>query len=236
VDAIGVAVTAEPPARESDGGARDPDDGADAVAFDAFVAEVEARVRRALVPVAGPDAARDATTDALVHAWRQWPRVAAMANPAGYVYTVARSRLRRPGAPPTAGPLPEGVADPAAFPQVEPGLSASLAALPERQRTCVYLLHGCGWSTPDVADLLDVSVSTVRNHVARALEHLRRDLGVTPMDQPTADGFATGEGADAELDGPSSPVAPPRPSRSAPSPADVPPTDLPPTATEDGAP
>jgi RNA polymerase sigma-70 factor (ECF subfamily) len=167
---------------------------ADAEAFDAFVAAVEPRVRRALVAVAGPDAARDATTDALVHAWRRWDRVQAMGNPAGYVYTVARSRIRVPDQP-----LPldddagrggggrrrsrEAVVE---IPDVEPRLARILATLPERQRVAVYLLHGCGWSTPEVAALLDVSVSTVRNHVARALDRLRRDLGVVPAtDTPT---------------------------------------------------
>jgi RNA polymerase sigma factor (sigma-70 family) len=154
--------------------------GADAAGFDAFVAEVEPRVRRALTAVAGPDAARDATTDALVHAWRRWDRVSAMGNPAGYVYTVARSRIRVPD-------RPLGLAedegrrrrpDTVEIPDVEPRLARVLAALPERQRVSVYLLHGCGWSTPEVAALLDVSVSTVRNHVSRALERLRRDLGV----------------------------------------------------------
>lgn len=152
----------------------------DEVGFDAFVAEVEGRVRRALVPVAGVDAARDATADALVHAWRHWPRVRDMANPAGYVYTVARSRVRLPERPTDA--LPAALADPAAEPEVEPRLLGLLADLPERQRVAVYLLHGCGWSTPEVADVLDVSVSTVRNHVARALERLRRELGVTADD------------------------------------------------------
>jgi DNA-directed RNA polymerase specialized sigma24 family protein len=153
---------------------------ADAAAFDAFVAEVEPRVRRALIPVAGAEAACDATTDALVHAWRRWDRVRTMGNPAGYVYTVARSRVRVPDRPLLlAGADEAGVVE---IPDVEPHLARALAALPERQRVSVYLLHGCGWSTPDVAALLDVSVSTVRNHVTRALDSLRRDLGVGPID------------------------------------------------------
>lgn len=155
--------------------------------FDAFVAEVEGRVRRALIPVAGTDAARDATVDALVHAWKRWDRVQTMANPAGYVYTVARSRLRLP--PPSPGELPEGLVDPRRFPDVEPRLARLLAELPERQRVAVYLLHGCGWSTPEVADLLGVSVSTVRNHANRALKRLRRELGVEPT-APRSEGPA----------------------------------------------
>lgn len=151
--------------------------------FDAFVAEVEGRVRRALVPVAGAEAARDATADALVHAWRRWDRVRAMANPAGYVYTVARSRLRPPER--ATDVLPAALADPAAAPEVEPRLLALLAALPERQRVALYLRHGCGWSTPEVADLLGVSVSTVRNHVDRGLDRLRRELGIDPGGDPT---------------------------------------------------
>lgn len=145
--------------------------------FAAFVAEAGPRVRRALVPVAGPDAARDATTDALVHAWGRWERVRGMANPAGYVYTVARSRL--PRRRPRTVALPAGLAADDRFPEVEPGLARALAALPERQRVAVYLQVGCRWSTPEVAAVLGVSVSTVRNHTERGLARLRRELGVT---------------------------------------------------------
>lgn len=152
-------------------------------AFAVFVDEVGPRVRRALVPVAGVEAARDATTDALVHAWRSWDRVGAMANPAGYVYTVARSRL--PRRLPRTVELPAGLAGTDRFPDVEPGLARALAALPERQRVAVYLQVGCRWSTPEVADLLGVSVSTVRNHTERGLARLRRELGVTREEERT---------------------------------------------------
>jgi RNA polymerase sigma factor (sigma-70 family) len=145
--------------------------------FAAFVDDVGGRVRRALVPVAGPEAARDATTDALVHVWRQWDRVRAMANPAGYVYTVARSRL--PRRLPRTVALPDELAGADRFPDVEPGLARALAALPERQRVAVYLQLGCRWPTPEVAALLGVSVSTVRNHTERGLARLRTELGVT---------------------------------------------------------
>lgn len=157
--------------------------------FAAFVDEVGGRVRRALVPVAGPDAARDATTDALVHAWRQWDRVRAMANPAGYVYTVARSRLprRRAGRWQPTVELPGELAGADRFPDVEPGLAQALAALPERQRVAVYLQVGCRWPTPEVAALLGVSVSTVRNHTERGLTRLRAELGVSAPNAESED-------------------------------------------------
>ena len=50
--------------------------------------------------------------------------------------------------------------------------------LPERQRVAVLLVHGWDWTHQDVADLMGVSVSTVRNHLARGLESLRTRLGV----------------------------------------------------------
>ena len=156
------------------------DEATRAEGFDEFVAEVEGRVRRALVPVAGPEAARMATVDALVHAWRHWDRVGAMANPAGYVYTVARSRLRPER--PSGEPLPDEVAAPEQEWAVEPRLVPILGAMPERQRVAVYLVHGCRWPIPEVAALLDVSPSTVRNHAERGLARLRRDLEVRTDD------------------------------------------------------
>jgi RNA polymerase sigma factor (sigma-70 family) len=148
--------------------------------FDAFVSEVQGRVRRALVPVAGAEAARQATVDALVHVWGDWERVRGMANPAGYLYTVARSRIRAERS--LGEVLPDDLADPRHESTFEPRLAPLLAALPERQRVAVYLIHGCGWPTPDVADLLGISVSTVRNHAERGLAKLRRGLEVSDDD------------------------------------------------------
>ena len=151
---------------------------AGAADFDAFVVAHQDRVRRALVPVAGADAAREATVDGLVHVWQHWDRVAAMANPAGYLYTVARSRVRHERR--TAGVLPEELVGPAEEPTTEPALVGLLANLPERQKVAVYLVHGCGWSAPDVADLLGISATTVRTHAERGLARLRRHLEVAP--------------------------------------------------------
>ncbi len=142
--------------------------------FTAFVAEVEPRVRRALVGLAGPEVASDATADAFEYAWRNWARVRNMENPAGYVYRVARSKLprrRRRFAVRDVHGLDR-------LPDVEPALPRLLASLPERQRVCVFLVHGCGWHYPEVGDLLGLSASTVRTHCDRALDALRDGLSV----------------------------------------------------------
>ncbi len=118
--------------------AMDDATGAPDLDFSTFMAEAEPRVRRALVGLAGPEAASDATAEAFEYAWEHWSRVGPMANPAGYVYRVARSRVgrrRRRWAP---GDLP-GIDR---LPDVEPALAGLLAALPERQRVCAFLVHG----------------------------------------------------------------------------------------------
>jgi DNA-directed RNA polymerase specialized sigma24 family protein len=40
------------------------------------------------------------------------------------------------------------------------------------------VVEGCGWTLAETARLLDVSVSTVRNHLARGMAHLRDLLEV----------------------------------------------------------
>ena len=70
--------------------------------------------------------------------------------------------------------LPEAL-----LPDVEPGLPSALAALPERQRIVVTLLHGYGWTMSEVADLLGTKKTTVQNHAERGMAKLRAALGVT---------------------------------------------------------
>jgi RNA polymerase sigma-70 factor (ECF subfamily) len=143
--------------------------------FAEFVATAEPRLRRALFPVGGV-ATADAVADALAYAWEHWDRVQAMDNPIGYLYRVGRSRLR-PRKTPVLPPV-----DTARIPDVEPGLAPALARLPERQRVAVVLVHGFGWTHQEVADLWEVSVSTVRNHLARGIDRLRATLEVNVRD------------------------------------------------------
>lgn len=50
-------------------------------------------------------------------------------------------------------------------------------ALPARQREVFALRHFEGWSTEEVADLLAISTGSVKQHLFRAVQHLRAALG-----------------------------------------------------------
>src|SRR5215211_7696028 len=63
--------------------------------FTAFVRQHERALREALTAAFGIDAGRDATADALAHAWERWDRLEGMENPVGYLYVVGRNRALR---------------------------------------------------------------------------------------------------------------------------------------------
>jgi DNA-directed RNA polymerase specialized sigma24 family protein len=141
-------------------------------AFEAFVIDVEPRLRAALVALYGTEEGRDATAEALAWAWEHWPRVMSIEHPAGFLFRVAQSRSRRRRQP-VLFVAPEVIDHP-----FEPKLPGALRALPERQRVAVVLVHGLGYSVAEVAELLSIKPTTVRNHLERGLRRLRRSLGV----------------------------------------------------------
>ena len=129
---------------------------------------VEPKLRRALTAAYGYDRGREATAEALAYAWEHWDRVANLSNPAGYLYRVGQSRTRRKKTPMIFG------TNPIDEPLVEPHLAAAVAGLPERQRVCLYMVFGFGWTRPEVAQLLGISENTVQKHVQRGLDRLRK--------------------------------------------------------------
>ncbi len=148
----------------------------DAESFEVFFERVEPRLREALSATLGSQAGRDAAADALSYGWEHWERVRAMDNPAGYLYVVGRGRGRR-GMRRRRTPCLTPV-DGQRTPWVEPELPDALAGLPEQQRVAVVLLHCFEWTMTEVAELLDVSKSTVQTHADRGLKRLRERMGV----------------------------------------------------------
>ena len=141
--------------------------------FETFVSEVEPRLSRALVARFGSDQGREACVDALVYGWKHWDRVQRMANPEGYLYRVAWTSVK----PPPPRPV---LADPEVWsdPWIEPGLGKGLSLLSDAQRTAVVLHHSFEWTYEEIGRLVDVSVSTVRNHIDRGMRKLRQQMKV----------------------------------------------------------
>lgn len=150
--------------------------------FEEFYEAEHARLVTSLLLATGnADWARDATDEAFTRALTSWPRVQAMASPAGWTYRVAinvvRRRQRRRSieqrllshrSPPVDVPAPAGEA------------WLLVAALPERQRLAVVLRF--------VADLTEAQIATVmgisRSTVSSTLIDARRSLGLALADDP----------------------------------------------------
>lgn len=144
------------------------------VVFDAFVRSVEPQLLEALVATYGPVDGREATVDALSWAWEHWDRLDEVSNKVGYLYRVGQTATRHFAVRDV--PLRASATSGSRIPEVEPGLVPALGALSNQQRAVVLLVHAFDWSQTEVAELLDVSHSTVREHLRRALERLRREL------------------------------------------------------------
>lgn len=142
------------------------------VSFESFAGEAGPRLRNALVAAYGVDVGVDAAADALAYGFEHWAQVSPMDNPVGYLYRVgqtsAQRLLRRPVRLPRA--------DAVRLPEVAPELVPALEELSEQQRVVVILVGGLQWRQSEVAELLELSESTVRTHLRRGLTQLRETL------------------------------------------------------------
>jgi DNA-directed RNA polymerase specialized sigma24 family protein len=144
-------------------------------AYEAFALVAQPRLERALAARFGAQVGLEACAYAMAYGWEHWQRVGRMANPVGYLFRVGETSARRQHRrgrlvvlPPEA---PYVMGDP------EPQLASALASLKPDQRVAVLLVHGYGWSYAEAAEMLDVPLTTVRNHLHRGIRHLRRTLG-----------------------------------------------------------
>ena len=142
--------------------------------FSEFFEHSERRLRQALIASYGPDIGRESALDAWSWGWEHWAQLQTMENPVGYLYRVGQSAARRLlKTPPRVG---FGLTSAAGDPEVAPELQPALARLSEQQRAAVVLVHGYALSQRHAAEVLRISVSTLREHLARGMERLRNDL------------------------------------------------------------
>lgn len=140
--------------------------------FEEFARSAGRRLRAGLVAAYGPEVGVEAAAEALAYGWEHWGRLSTMANPAGYLYRVGQTSARRVCRPSRYLPVPP----PAELTDFEPRLLPALERLTEHQRVTVVLTCAYGWLQSEVAELLDISPSSVRTHQARALAKLADEL------------------------------------------------------------
>jgi DNA-directed RNA polymerase specialized sigma24 family protein len=142
--------------------------------FEAFVLDTEPRLSRALAAACGFEDGRDATAEALAYAFEHWADLQHVANLPGYLFRVGLTRGRRRRRQRVLFAVPDNPDN-----TFEPALPAALAALTQRQRLAVVLVHGYGYTMREVAELTGLRPTTVQNHLARGLGRLRAMLGAT---------------------------------------------------------
>ncbi len=115
------------------------------------------------------DAVQEAFT-ALIARQRRPPPVK---NPRGYLVRVVQRSVIRKRRFPFRLPASRDHHD--AYP--DPDLARAIATLPERQQACLALRFGHDLTIAAIADHLDVTESTVRSYLARAIDRLGVLLG-----------------------------------------------------------
>jgi DNA-directed RNA polymerase specialized sigma24 family protein len=131
-------------------------------------------LRRALVVRFGVDVGVEAHAEVIAYMWEHADRLLAMSNPAGYLFRVGQSAARRLRRWNRSFQLDADLIEPSVG--FTPELRPALQRLRPRHRVAVVLVHGYGFSYAEVASILDVPESSIRNDVHRGLTSLRAQL------------------------------------------------------------
>ncbi|MFJ6724410.1 MULTISPECIES: SigE family RNA polymerase sigma factor [unclassified Streptomyces] len=126
--------------------------------------------------------AEDLLQSALFSTYRAWERISDKAAVGGYLRRtmtnlhISAWRRRKLNEYPTEE-LPETAGDTDAMrgTELRTVLWQALARLPELQRTMLVLRYYEGRTDPEIAEILDISVGTVKSSIWRSLRRLRED-------------------------------------------------------------
>ncbi|MEU9124085.1 SigE family RNA polymerase sigma factor [Streptomyces sp. NPDC048506] len=152
-------------------------------AFTAYVQERRASLYATAYHLTGDRyEAEDLLQSALFSTYRAWDRISDKAALGGYLRRtmtnlhISAWRRRKLNEYPTEE-LPEtaGEVDAMRGTELRAVLWQALARLPETQRTMLVLRYYEGRTDPEIADILNISVGTVKSSIWRALRRLRED-------------------------------------------------------------
>ncbi|GAA2550765.1 MULTISPECIES: SigE family RNA polymerase sigma factor [Streptomyces] len=169
---------------EDPGERRSPAETVDAeAAFTAYVQERRASLYATAYHLTGDRfEAEDLLQSALFSTYRAWDRISDKAAVGGYLRRtmtnlhISAWRRRKLNEYPTEE-LPETAGDTDAMrgTELRAVLWQALARLPELQRTMLVLRYYEGRTDPEIAEILDISVGTVKSSIWRSLRRLRED-------------------------------------------------------------
>lgn len=152
-------------------------------AFTAYVQERRASLYATAYHLTGDRfAAEDLLQSALFSTYRAWDRISDKAAVGGYLRRtmtnlhISAWRRRKLSEYPTEE-LPETVGDTDEMggTELRAVLWQALARLPEQQRTMLVLRYYEGRTDPEIADILGISVGTVKSSIWRSLRRMRED-------------------------------------------------------------
>lgn len=152
-------------------------------AFTAYVQERRASLYATAYHLTGDRfAAEDLLQSALFSTYRAWDRISDKAAVGGYLRRtmtnlhISAWRRRKLNEYPTEE-LPETVGDTDEMggTELRAVLWQALARLPEQQRTMLVLRYYEGRTDPEIADILGISVGTVKSSIWRSLRRMRDD-------------------------------------------------------------
>ncbi len=143
--------------------------------------------------VDSPDAARDVVQEVFVRVWEQRTSLAGCENLRAYLFAAVRNRSlkilrhgsvvrrsmerwQRDGTTPGAAQRPASPEDHLEAAELTTALEAVMGELPERAREAFLLHRRHGLAYAEIATVMEVSVRTVENHIARALRGIREGL------------------------------------------------------------
>lgn len=164
--------------------------------FREFVATRSSGLLRTAYFLTGGDVhdAQDLLQTALIATARHWSRIVRRDQPEAYVRRALarhqsnrrRSWARRPETLVSTPPDATAGGDDHDDVLLRHELLAALRALPPRQRAAVVLRYCEDRSESEVAEILDVSVGTVRSQTAKALAKLRQTYGLPTNRRPAS--------------------------------------------------
>lgn len=154
------------------------------VGFEAYLdAELERLTTFAAVLTGDRQLAHDILTDALLKAWRKWPRVQAAREPGSYVRAIVtrtyldhhRTAQRRTAKLPAiwSHSRPAFEADPAGGIADRDAVGRALDSLSPRERSAIVLKYYDDLTTDEIAAAMGCRATTVRTHLRTGLRRLR---------------------------------------------------------------